>query len=133
MRTFFLSLLIATALVSCATQKNIREDLEKNFKNYNELVRWRQFEDASSYPADSISREYQARLKAAKNVIVVDCRIMNVKYDEKENKAEVKVEIDYYLLSSSRLRTVTDNQKWAYQGKEGKGLWRLMSLLPEFP
>ena len=64
---------------------------------------------------------------------VADYRIKNIKYDEKKKEAEVKVEIDYYKLSTSRLKTVIDDQKWTYQGKEGKGRWRLMSLLPDFP
>jgi len=133
MQKLFLPLLIAATLISCATQQNIKADFEKNLKNYNELVRWRQFEDASLLAADSISGEYRERLKSVKNVAMVDCRVMNVTYDEKKNTAEVTVEIDYYTHSSPRMRTVTDHQKWAYQGKEGKGLWRLMSLLPEFP
>ena len=133
MQKLFILFFFAVSLVCCATQKDIREDFEKNYKNYNELVRWRQFDDASSYPADSISGEYQARLNAAKNVVVVDYRVTNIKYDEKMKMAEVKVEIDYYTLFSSSVRTLTDNQRWSYQGKEGEGHWRLMSLLPVFP
>jgi len=97
------------------------------------MVRWNQLEEASLFPADSISAGYRERLKAAKNVAVVDYRVMNIKYDEKKKEAEVKVEIDYYRRSTLSLKTVIDNQKWAYQEKEGKGHWRLMSLLPDFP
>jgi len=133
MKTLFFSLLLTAVLVSCNTQRSIKAGFEKNFRNYNELVRWHQLEEASLFPADSISAEYRERLKAAKNVAVVDYRVMNIKYDEKKNEAEVKVEIDYYKLSTLSLKTVIDNQKWTYQEKEGKGLWRLMSLLPDFP
>ena len=133
MRILFLSLLILAALASCATEKNTRDNLEKNFKNYNDLLRWHQFEDASRFSADTIYGEYRERLKTAGNVVVVEYRIKNVKYDEKKKEAEVKIEIDYYTLSSTKLRTVLDNQKWVYQENDGKGLWRLMSLLPEFP
>jgi hypothetical protein len=97
------------------------------------MVRWHKIEEASLFPADSISAGYRKRLKTAKNVAVVDYRVMNIKYDEKKKEAEVKVEIDYYRLSTLSLKTVIDNQKWAYQEKEGKGLWRLMSLPPDFP
>jgi len=57
----------------------------------------------------------------------------SVVFDEKKKEAAIKIELDYYTLSSPRLRTVVDNQRWAYEGEEGKGVWRLMSLLPEFP
>jgi hypothetical protein len=132
MRILFLSLLIAASLVSCNAQRNIKADFEKNVKKYNESVRWHQFESASLFPADAISGEYRERVMAAKNVEVIDYRLVDVKYDEKKNEAEVKVEIDY-TPSLFRIRTIVDNQKWAYQEKEGIGLWRLISLLPEFP
>ena len=132
MKTLFFSLLITAVLASCSTQ-SIKADFERNFRSYNEMVRWNQLEETSFFPADSISAGYRERLKAAKNVAVVDYRVINIKYDEKKIEAEVKVEIDYYKRSTLSLKTVTDNQKWAYQVKEGKGLWRLMSLLPIFP
>jgi hypothetical protein len=133
MRIYYLSLLIAASLVSCNAQRNIKADFEKNVKNYNESVRWHQLESASLFPADAISGEYRERARAAKNVAVIDYRLVDVKYDEKKKEAAVKVEIDYYTVSSSRVRTLVDNQKWVYQEMEGIGLWRLMSLLPEFP
>ena len=133
MKTLFFSLLLTAVLVSCNTQRSIQADFEKNFRNYNELVRWHQLDEASLFPADSIAAGYRERLKNAENVAVVDYRVMNIKYDDKKKEAEVKVEIDYYKRNILSLKTVIDNQKWAYQEKEGKGLWRLMSLLPDFP
>ena len=133
MRILFLSLFIAAALVSCATEKSTSEDFGKISMDYNELLRWNRFEDASLYPADTISEKYRERVEMAKNVKIADFRVVNVTLDDKNKKASVKIEIDYYTLSSPKLRTVTDNQRWAYEGEEGKGAWRLMSLLPEFP
>jgi hypothetical protein len=133
MRILFFSLFITAALVSCVTGKNIREDFDKISMNYNDLLIWHRFEDASLFPADSISEKYRKRLEMAKDVKVVDYRVMSVVFDEKKKEAAIKIELDYYTLSSPRLRTVVDNQRWAYEGEEGKGVWRLMSLLPEFP
>lgn len=129
---FFCSLLLTVVLVSCSAQ-SIKADFENNLRSYNETVRWHQFEKASLFPADSIYAGYRERLKAAKDVSVVDYRVTDIKYNEGKKEAEVKVEIDYYKLSTLSVKTVIDNQKWAYQEKEGKGLWRLMSLLPAFP
>ena len=134
MRILFLSLFVTAALVSCAaTEKSVREDFDMIFKDYNELLRWHRFEDASLFPADAVSEKYRERVEMAKDVKVVDYRVINITFDEKKKEAAVKLEIDYYTLSSPRVRTVVDNQKWVYQGKEGEGVWRLMSLLPEFP
>jgi hypothetical protein len=134
MRILFLSLFITATLVSCAaTEKSVREDFDVVFSEYNDLLRWHKFEDASLFPADTVSEKYRERVEMARDVKVVDYRVMNITFDEKKKEAAVKLEIDYYTLSSPRVRTVVDNQKWVYQGKEGEGVWRLMSLLPEFP
>ena len=133
MRKAFLFIFIAAMLVSCATEQNIRADFEKEMKNYHELIRWHQLEDASLLASVSISGAYKERLQAAKNIVVVDYRVSNINYSEKTKQAEVAVQIDYYTHSSPRMRSITDNQKWAYEGKEGEGVWRLTSLFPEFP
>jgi len=134
MRILFLSLFITATLVSCAaTEKSVREDFDVVFSEYNDLLRWHRFEDASLFPADTVSEKYRERVEMARDVKVVDYRVINITFDEKKKEAAVKLEIDYYTLSSPRVRTVVDNQKWVYQGKEGEGVWRLMSLLPEFP
>ena len=134
MRILFLSLFITATLVSCAaTEKSVREDFDVVFSEYNDLLRWHRFEDASLFPADTVSEKYRERVEMARDVKVVDYRVINITFDEKKKEAAVKLEIDYYTLSSPRVRTVVDNQSWIYEGEEGKGSWRLMSLLPEFP
>lgn len=132
MKAIFFSLLLTAVLVSCNTPENIKANLENDYRSYNEKLRWHKLDEAGHFPADSIADAYKERVKAAKNVAVVDYRVTDVKFDEKKKEAEVKVEIDYYKLNTLILRTVTDNQKWAYQGEKGKGHWRLMSLLPDF-
>lgn len=133
MRILFLSLFVTAILLSCVTEKSVREDFDKISMDYNDLLRLHRLEDVTLFPADSISEKYRERLEMAKDVKVVDYRVMNVTFDEKKKEAAVKIELDYYTLSSPRIRTVVDNQRWAYKGEEGKGEWRLMSLLPEFP
>jgi hypothetical protein len=133
MRFFLLLLLTMIALGSCNAQRDIQAEFQKSLANYNESVRWRQLETASLFPADSISGEYKERVKKANNAEVVDYRIMDIRYDDTRKEAEVKVEIDYYTLSSSKVRTLVDIQRWVYQEKDGAGSWRLTSLFPEFP
>lgn len=129
----FLLLLLAVLLVSCATEHSIRADFEKNMKSYNESVRWHQLEDATHFASQSVLGAYRDGLKAARHVVVVDYRVINIQYDEITKKAEAVVEIDYYTSSSARMRTATDNQKWAYEGKGAEGVWRLISPFPAFP
>jgi uncharacterized membrane protein len=44
----------------------------------------------------------------------------------------VNVEIDYYILSSARVKTLRHTEEWAYGEEKRADGWRLMSLFPEF-
>jgi len=134
MRICLLPAVVVIALVSCApTQSGIREELNQSISQYNDLVRWHKLDAAGVFPADAISEEFRTRAKAAKNVRVVDYRVVRMNYDTQGNEAVVQVEIDYYTLTENRLRSLIDSQKWAYVTENGIKQWKLMSLLPEFP
>jgi hypothetical protein len=133
-RSSLLPVFAVIVLVSCApTQSGIREELNQSVSQYNDLVRWHKLDEAGLFPADAISEEFRARAKAAKNVRVVEYRIVKVNYDEGRNEAVVQVEIDYYTFTANRLRSLIDAQKWAYVTEGGIAQWKLLSLLPEFP
>ncbi len=131
-RVSFSLVVIIIALTACG-QYVLRDGFEKSIDRYNEMVRWHKFDEASLFTTESLSEEFGARVKAAKNVKVIDYRIVKTKYDGKKGEAEVRVEIDYYTLSTNRLKTLLDIQKWAYFEENGTKQWRLVSLLPEFP
>ncbi len=42
------------------------------------------------------------------------------------------MELDYYAIPSTTVKTVVDTQKWLYKEGVGQTGWRLESLLPEF-
>lgn len=131
MRTaLLLALVISMTLIACT--QNIRGELEKSLDQYGELVRKNKMDLASSFTTEALMEEFSARVRAAKNMRVVDYRVAGVKFDEQKGEAEVRAEIDYYTLSAYRLKTLVDTQKWAYVEEGGKKQWRLVSLLPEF-
>jgi hypothetical protein len=134
MRISLLPAIVVMVLVSCApTSSSIREELNESIARYNDLVRWHKLDAAGLFPADAISEEFRTRAKAAKNVRVVDYRIVRMNYDTQRNEAMVQVEIDYYTLTENRLKSLIDSQKWAYLTEGEIKQWKLMSLLPEFP
>jgi hypothetical protein len=130
MRKSLYVLMLVTALGACS--HNVRDQFDESLKKYNDLFRWNELETASVFVADPLRGEYLVRAKAAKNLRVVDFRVIGSRYDEKKNKASVEVQVDYYLLSSATVKTLRDTEEWAYEGEKGAQGWRLMSQLPEF-
>ena len=132
MRTFLLTVFILIVFMACATQEALRGELMNEVKHYNDMLRWHKLDEAGMFVTGPLSEEFRARVEAAKNINVVDYRIVGMKYDEARNEADVQVEIDYYNISSNILKTLRDAQKWAYLEEAGSKQWRLKSLLPEF-
>ncbi len=132
-RTAAFSILIVITLIACMTNIAIRNELAESIDKYNKLLSSQSFDAAGLFAAESIAKEFSARIKAAKNIKIVDYSIEKTDYDEENGKAEVAVKIDYYSISSYKVNTVLDVQKWEYITQKGAKQWRLMSLLPEFP
>jgi len=131
LRPAFLGMLLVLYLSSCGSF-SMRGKLDQSVDRYNDLVRGKKLDAASLFAAESLSREYGERAEKARNLKIVDYRVLGTKYDEKKSEAEVRVEIDYVSASTYLLKTVVDVQRWAYLEEGGKKRWRLTSLLPEF-
>lgn len=131
MRTLSLFLLIAACLASCAAAQS-RQAFDLTLDKYNQLVRWRDFDQAMLFSSSSISGEFAERVKAARDARITDYQVIDVKYDEKALKASAVVTFSYYLNTSGHVTSLTDNQEWVYIDEGGVKGWRLKSLLPEF-
>jgi hypothetical protein len=130
-RDFLLSLIMAVLIAGCSSY-SVREQFDKSVEAYNEALRWFEWSNASRYAEDLIREEFKARAAAAKDVRIVDYRIVSKNYDPEKREATVEVDIDYYRLFSPSVRTLHDTQKWVYFENKGTKGWKLISLLPIF-
>jgi hypothetical protein len=122
---------VMVTLSSCSTYST-RGELDETARAYSIVVRWKQFETADLFAASSIRDEFEKRVKAAKEVEVMDYEIIDVEYDEAKKKATVNAKISYSTRSSNRVRSLVDKQIWMYEEQKGSKGWRLTTLLPEF-
>jgi len=131
MRISLISVLIAVVLAACAGVQS-RASFDKDLEKYNELVRWRELEQASFYASAPAAVKFKERAEAAKNARVIDYKIIDVKFDEKAREATAVILFSYYLLNTGQVSKVTDNQRWVYSEAGSDKGWRLASPLPEF-
>lgn len=118
---------------ACSMPFLVKDEFDRSSTEYARLLRWQELEKAAdTYVDASLLAEYRKRIVAAKDVRVVDYRIKSVECDPKAKKAEVTMELDYYSIPSTRVKTLSDTQKWLYKEEAGRTGWRLESLLPEF-
>jgi len=131
MKAFLLSVLQVTVLWGCSSYL-VQWHFDESLDAYNESLRWHEWDKASLYASDSTVKEFNARVAAAKDVKVVDYRILKTTYHAEKREATVDVEIDYYKVYAHMLKTVHDTQEWAYVNEHGTESWKLLSGFPEF-
>ena len=129
-----LFLLIAGIMIAgCSNYVyDLRGKFDESLTQYNNLFRWRELGATSMFAAESIRDQFMARAKAGDNVRIVDCRVIATRFDEEKRRASIDMEVDYYFISSTRLKTLRDTQEWVYTEEKGIKAWRITSLLPVF-
>jgi hypothetical protein len=129
-----LFLFVATVLAGCRTPLYVvAERFEQSSREYNRSLRWQELEQAClTFAAKDVKEECVARAKGAKGVSMADYRVKSTELDPAKGTATVRVELDYYILPSARLRTVEDLQRWRYAEEEGAERWRIVTPPPEF-
>ena len=137
MRIFIGLFLISFVLLACGSYRaltDVREDLYNTIKEYNDLVRLKEFDKAKRFATEPIWEEFEGRAKAARDVKIAEYRFLSREFITTTGMEIVKVEFDYYISPSTQKKTLIDNQTWTflYEKEEGRKRWRLTTPLPEF-
>jgi hypothetical protein len=121
-----------TAFILVACSPNIRGDFDDTFAKYNDILVRNDLGASGLFVADKAKESYITSISAAKNARIFEYRIVNKTVNETARTARLDVELDYYMLSSSRVKTLRYLQEWIYiEGKDFKG-WRTITPLPPF-
>lgn len=127
-------LLLTAVLAGCRTPLYLMtEQFEQSSREYNRSLRWQELEQAClTFAAKDVKDDCLGRAKAAREVSMADYRVTSTDLDPEKGTASVRMEHDYYVLPSTRLRTVEDVQQWRYAEEEGAERWRIVTPPPEF-
>ncbi len=125
-------MLIMIMLTACASEIGMERSFSKSYNDYNRALGWSEFDKLSLYASTSRFDEFRARAKELKDVKILDVREIKLDFDEIKGVAKVEVEIDYYRLPSTLVKTQSYTQKWSYREESGMSRWYMMTLLPEF-
>jgi hypothetical protein len=139
MRTLkkFLLLLICLLVTACAytKQSGMREDFEKQMKDYNRMLRWQEMEHAGMlYLAPDLREAFMKGAESARKrgITITDYRILTSECTPEGNKATAVVLFEYYTLHSNRIKSLSYYQDWINDDTTEKKGWRLKSQLPSF-
>jgi hypothetical protein len=125
-----------TAFILIACSHNIRDAFDDSFTKYNDVLARNDLRASGLFVADKAKESYITSVNAAKNAKIFEYRIVNKTVSEIDRTARLDVELDYYMLSSNRVKTLRYLQEWIYlegkvEGKDFKG-WKIVTPLPPF-
>lgn len=130
-----LVLLAGCLLMSaCVHETGLREQFEKNTKDYNRMLRWQEMHRAVAMYADPASRDdFMARADQirTRGVTITDYRLLTSECFPDKKSGEVVAEFDYYILPSNRIKSLTYRQEWFLEGESQPG-WKVRTPLPPF-
>lgn len=125
--------LCAAALAGCRNTYLVADRFEESSREYNRSIRWQELEQAClAFAGAGVKDECLARAKEAKGASMADYRVTATELDPEKGTAMVRMEVDYYILPSTRLKTVEDVQQWRYEEVDGAERWRIITPPPAF-
>jgi len=128
-------LLSCIMLTACAaaSQAGLCEEFDRSVKSYNRMIRWHEIENAGmTYIEPELRDRYmnQAESLKKRGLTVADFRIVTSTCLPERRVGDVVAEFDYYMMPSSKIKTVSYRQEWAY--RENIKSWILKTGLPVF-
>ena len=132
-----LSLVSGLFLSGCATVTqwgpDDREKLAKASTDYNTMLRWKDLDKACvTFAEESVRESCLALALKLREINVTDIRTRDIDFRIDGVAATVHAEIEYYILPSTKVRTIQDTQKWIYIGPVDQKIWRIKSTFPDF-
>jgi len=135
MRTpIFLALLLCVLLSACATFNPPAKQHKAALDDFMYALRWQLYPEAAAYFTSEHREEFLDRMENLKDLNVTEVRLKRVELTDAGRHAETLMEMDYYILPSTTLKTLQFKQSWKYLEAEAAGSGFLITTpFPKFP
>ncbi|PLX77954.1 MAG: hypothetical protein C0614_09235 [Desulfuromonas sp.] len=130
----FVTVSTLCSLIGCAWLYPPEKQGRGHLDNFVYALRWMQFSAAAAYLKPELRDGFLAQFDDTKDLTVVDVRLDEVTLSPDGKQIETKIEMDYYLLPSTTIKTFPILQTWNYfeLGKTG-GDYLIVTPFPDFP
>ena len=130
-------LMIVLSLFACSSTRlqpigTIGEMSRNDFMN---AMRWKRFKDAASFMQADHRQDFMAIFTPLKGLHITDVRLASLQESAEDRRFEASFEMDYYLLPSVTVKTLSFDQTWVFfdgddPAKQG---FIIVSPFPAFP
>ena len=122
------------SLIGCAWIYPPEKQARGHLDNFVYALRWMQFGAAAAYLKPELREAFLEQFDDTTDLTVVDVRLDEVTLNADGRQIETKIEMDYYLLPSTTIKTLPIFQTWQYfeEGRTG-GDYLVVTPFPDFP
>lgn len=129
-------LVLALALSACTLLAPPEKQRKTALDDFMYALRWQRYSEAATYFTSEHRRAFLDQIeKTGKDLNVTDVRLKQLDLKDEGRRAEVRLEMDYYLLPSATLKTLLIDQTWVYSevGDAETNGFHITTPFPEFP
>ena len=126
-------LLLAMLLPACSAFDYSPKERKAVLDDFIYALRWQRYQEASLFFTREHRSAFLDRTEDLKGLNITDVRLKRVDQSPDGRQADVRLEVDYYLLPSATLKTLQINQTWVYfetADTEGNG-FMITTAFPE--
>ena len=127
------ALFLATILSACSAFAPSAKENKAVLDDFIYALRWQRYPEAALFFTREHRSAFLDRTDDLKGLNITDVRLKRVDLSPDGRQADVRLEIDYYLLPSATLKTLQINQTWVYfetPDTEGSG-FMITTAFPE--
>jgi len=135
MRTpIFLTLLLALLLSGCATFNPPAKQHKAALDDFMYALRWQLYPEAAAHFTSEHREAFLNRMENLKDLNVTEVRLKRVELTDAGHRAETLMEMDYFILPSTTLKTLQIKQSWSSLEPEAAGnVFLVTTPFPKFP
>ena len=108
------ALLLALLLTACSVINPPAKQRKSALDDFTYALRWQRYPEASQFFVREQRRAFLDQVDALKGLNITDVRLKRIDQGVDGRQADVRIEVDYYLLPSATLKTLQVDQTWAY-------------------
>ena len=98
-------------------------------------LRWQRYEAAAEFMKPEHREDFLNQFKPLRDLTIVDVRQLETRLSAEGRRAEVVLEMDYFLLPSVTVKTLRIEQTWVYFSQQGplRGRYQIVTPFPPLP
>jgi hypothetical protein len=128
-------LLLSLLLGACALLNPPAEQQQKALDDFIYALRWQRYADAAAFFVADHRQAFLEQMTSLKDLNITEVRTVRRDLSEAGRRAETRLEIDYYLLPSITLKTLSIDQTWRwFEGSaDSPQGFQIITPFPKFP